>query len=154
MKRVHLNRHSLRDLIREELSRVLLEQDDVEDEDADPDEETVTTISKGDEETVGMMMSEDELNKILGLIWKFTRDADVDVREREKRNKQLQIVTGALVTARDAADDSDAGEAAIELDDKTDKEKLAALVVKVKKTNNSESELIRLGKNISISSAQ
>ena len=143
MKRVHLNRHSLRDLIREELSRVLLEQDDVEDEDADPDEETV-----------GMMMSEDELNKILGLIWKFTRDADVDVREREKRNKQLQIVTGALVTARDAADDSDAGEAAIELDDKTDKEKLAALVVKVKKTNNSESELIRLGKNISISSAQ
>ena len=135
----------------EEISRALTEQyeEDVED--------TTTTLSTDedeDENELEIDMSKDDLNKLLGFTVKYIEDRNVDVRVREDRKEELAIVAGAIARARDAADDSDDSMGRIKLDDKSDREKLDVVMAHLEKTNLDSDDLIEIGDEIELSSAQ
>ena len=112
MKRIRLGKRELRSLILQEMALMFEEESEIE-KDQKEEEEFLE---------VGLKGSSDHFNKILGFIWKITRDDNVDIRKRKSRSDSVEGITGPLAAARDEALES--GEATVTLDSEQDKNKL------------------------------
>ena len=154
---IQLRRGMLREIINEEIYSILLEQDEDADEadsakskevDDEPDNTETTLNSTDDDEEPGTRMSKADLNHLLGFIVKYIQDLSADIRKRRKREKDLKIVTSAVVEARDEADDSDEDVGVIILDDERDRDRLLAVRAELKNTNLSREALESLGDSI------
>jgi len=160
VRKIRLRSSILQEIIHDEVYRMLIEQDEDdqddevdteksrEDDDEPPDSTETTLGSDDDDEEPGTRMPEDDLNRLLGFIIKYIQDKNVDIRAREDRKKKLEIVTSAVVLARDEADDSDEDAGVIMLDDERDRDKLHMVMSQLEKTNLDIDSLRELGASI------